>query len=156
MHPTFEDDDENFETKIIDGKPVRILKDCGRMQTRMMLMDGAEEVLRNTALDARREASKQRGSKQHSLADARRLGLADGRDCIDPATATTFPTRHATPNGKLTRITNGSFRWLICSRNRTSTPALALAAPARRVVVKAVAVWCRGNGARWWTTVAAN
>lgn len=41
-------DDDQFETKMVDGRPVRILKDGGRMSFGMFAMDEADEVLRNT------------------------------------------------------------------------------------------------------------
>lgn len=74
-------DDENFETKIIDGKPCRILKDGGVFRTSLMMLDGADEILRNTAIDA----AKQRGSKRgFTMADARRFGLEDGSQMHRP------------------------------------------------------------------------
>jgi hypothetical protein len=75
------DHDPNFETKVVDGKRVRILKDGGVFRTSLMMLDGADEILRNTAIDA----AKQRGSKRgFTMADARRFGLEDGRQMHRP------------------------------------------------------------------------
>jgi hypothetical protein len=42
------DNDDNFEVKMVDGRPVRILKDGGRMSFGLFTMDQADAVLKNT------------------------------------------------------------------------------------------------------------
>jgi hypothetical protein len=41
-------DDDQFETKMIDGRPVRILKDGGRMSFGLFAMDQADKILKDT------------------------------------------------------------------------------------------------------------
>jgi hypothetical protein len=49
-------DQDNFEVKMIDGRPVRILKEGGRMSFGMFAMDDADKILRDTvaAMDKQR------------------------------------------------------------------------------------------------------
>jgi hypothetical protein len=98
MGRTFKDyDDEfetdpNFETKVIDGKRARILKDGGVFRTRLMMLDGADEILRDTAKDA---ATTSRNRQRHGFSDedAARFGLSDGRQLHRPGWR--FNTDHA-------------------------------------------------------------
>jgi hypothetical protein len=66
-------DDDNFETKIIDGREVRVLRDGGRLHVGTMMMDGADEILRSTVDDM--QGKPKRG---YTTADAEKFGLKDG------------------------------------------------------------------------------
>ena len=95
MPNIFDEDDETFQTVVVDGRKTRVLKDGAKLHTRMMMMDGGAEILQNTAryvrqqatqkaqkaaMDAAVSTSKEVPMTKYSFsdADARKFGLKDG------------------------------------------------------------------------------